>query len=286
MKRPKLITPALLKRWPLPALDGALGKEDRGCVLVVGGSVRVPGAVMLAAIASLRAGAGKLQIATAKSVAPGLAIALPEALVIGLRESRAGELGRGSARAIRKEIDRCDALLIGPGMMDETAAFEIVERSIKGTMIVDAAAIKALRGNSSGKTILTPHAGEMASLCEIERDEVLDDPHRIACDVAARLGAIVALKGAETIIAAPDGTTYRNTAGNLGLGTSGSGDTLSGVIAGLAARGAEPLQATVWGVYVHARAGELLAKKIAPLGFLARELLSEVPAIVASLGKR
>lgn len=101
--------------------------------------------------------------------------------------------------------------------------------------------------------------------------------------MAARLDAVVALKGPETFIAAPDGTTYRNTAGNLGLGTSGSGDTLSGVIAGLAARGADPLQAAVWGVFVHARAGELLARRIAPLGFLARELLAEVPALVASL---
>jgi NAD(P)H-hydrate repair Nnr-like enzyme with NAD(P)H-hydrate dehydratase domain len=126
----------------------------------------------------------------------------------------------------------------------------------------------------------------MASLWGVSRDEVLAAKEKIACEVAAKLGAVVALKGAETIIVAPDGEIYRNTAGNLGLGTSGSGDTLSGVIAGLAARGADALQAAVWGVHVHARAGEVLARRIAPLGYLARELLHEIPPLVAKLSRR
>jgi ADP-dependent NAD(P)H-hydrate dehydratase len=285
----KSITAALLRKWPLPKPDGTLGKEDRGQVLVVGGSTEVPGAVMLAAIASLRAGAGKLQIATARTVAAQLAIAVPEARVIGLKQTARGELARGCSAAIAKELERCDALLIGPGMMDAAAAREIVDRAIKskcGTLVVDAGALNAFRtrrARSKRPMILTPHAGEMASLCGIDRKEVLADPAGVARDVAHRLHAIVALKGAKTFIAAPDGTTYRNTAGNVGLGTSGSGDTLSGVIAGLCARGADPMQAAVWGVFVHARAGEILARKIAPLGYLARDLLAEVPHLLSSM---
>lgn len=299
---PTLITPALLRRWPLPEIDGELGKESRGRVLVVGGSEQVPGGVMLAAIGALRAGAGKIQIATSKGVAPTVAIAVPEARVIGRRHDRAGESARGSERAIRKEVDACDALLVGPGMRAPAAGVALIsqwfklnsdsdgdgDRNSEATLVVDAAPLSAFRRDvrprrEGARLILTPHAGEMASLCGIDRDEVLADPCAIARAVAARLGAVVALKGANTYVAAPDGKTFKNTAGNIGLGTSGSGDTLSGVIAGLCARGADPLQATVWGVYLHARAGDLLARRIGPLGFLARELLTEIPPLLASL---
>jgi NAD(P)H-hydrate repair Nnr-like enzyme with NAD(P)H-hydrate dehydratase domain len=94
----------------------------------------------------------------------------------------------------------------------------------------------------------------------------------------------VILKGAVTHIAAPSGETYRNSqAGNVGLATSGSGDALAGIIAGLAARGADPLQAAVWGVYLHGSAGDRLARRGGPLGYLPRELLAEVPALLAEL---
>ena len=101
------------------------------------------------------------------------------------------------------------------------------------------------------------------------------------------LRAVIALKGAETFITAPGNSkTYCNRTGNVGLATSGSGDTLSGLIVGLAARGASPLQAAVWGVYLHARAGDELAKRMGRLGFLARELLAEVPKLMSELDKR
>jgi NAD(P)H-hydrate repair Nnr-like enzyme with NAD(P)H-hydrate dehydratase domain len=99
------------------------------------------------------------------------------------------------------------------------------------------------------------------------------------------LGAVVGLKGARTHIAAPDGQVFRNETGNVGLATSGSGDTLAGIIAGLAARGATALQATVWGTYLHGRAGDRLARRVGPLGFLARELLAEVPALMAEFDR-
>jgi ADP-dependent NAD(P)H-hydrate dehydratase len=287
-----LITPSLLHRWPLPELDGELGKESRGKVLVVGGSEQIPGGAMLAAIGALRAGAGTLQIATSKGVAPSIAIAVPEARVIGLRHDRAGELAKGGERAIWKEAGECDALLVGPGMVAPGAGVALISHWLgsdsQATLIVDAAPLSAFCSDKrprrkGARVIITPHAGEMASLCGIDRDEVLANPCEIARVVAARLGAVVALKGASTYVVAPNGAAFKNTAGNIGLGTSGSGDTLSGVIAGLCARGADPLQATVWGVYLHARAGDVLARRIGPLGFLARELLSEIPPLLATL---
>ena len=289
-----MITPALLRRWPLPELDGEHGKKERGLVLVVGGSSQIPGAVILAAVGALRAGAGTLQIATSRSVATAVAVAVPEARVIGLRETRAGEIAARGCSELDVDIARCDALLIGPGMRDAAAAVSLVGRCLrqqaKATLVVDAGALAAfarssgLKGPHAARVIVTPHAGEMARLWGVSRDDVAADPRAIARAAAVDLNAIVALKGAHTYVAAPDGATFHNTAGNLGLGTSGSGDTLAGVIAGLCARGADPLQAAVWGVFLHARAGEVLARELGPLGFLARELLMEIPPLLAALG--
>ena len=216
---------------------------------------------------------------------------VPEARVIGLPSTRAGQIAGSAAGKLHAEVDRADAVLIGPGMVDPAGARGMLalhhKRKAKGALVLDAGALTALWARRhhqlNERTVLTPHAGEMAKLCTIDRDEVLARPHALACETAARLGVIVALKGAHTYVAAPDGRCFLNTAGNLGLGTSGSGDTLSGVIAGLCARGAEPLQAAVWGVFLHARAGEVLARKVAPLGFLARELLGEIPALIACM---
>lgn len=289
------ITDALLRKWPLPEPDGARGKEDRGKVLVVGGSEEIPGAVVLAALAALRAGAGTLQIATARSVARAMAIAVPEARVIGLPTDRNGELGRGCARALREELGECSALLIGPGMRDPSAAIELLRRCVGraqgGALVIDAGSLDAFRGRKPlsttyrGGIVATPHAGEMAHLWGVERDQVLAEPLALARQAAAKLRIVLALKGAETFVVAPDGTAFHNTAGNVGLGTSGSGDTLSGVIAGLCARGATPLQAAVWGVYLHAKAGDALARAMGPLGFLARELLAEIPRQMRRLSR-
>jgi hydroxyethylthiazole kinase-like uncharacterized protein yjeF len=287
------IDAALLGEWPLPAVNGELGKVGRGQVLIIGGSVQNPGAVMLAGVSALRAGAGRLQIATAASVAPLVAVNVPEARVLGLRHGAEGELSASSCRALRVELNAMNALLIGPGMMQARAAAALLTArfvaSTDAALIVDAGALavlgKAERALSShrGGAILTPHAGEMARMCGIEREAVLRDPLQIAREAAARHGAIVVLKGASTFIASPDGQAFCNRAGGVGLGTSGSGDVLAGLIAGLCARGTEPLQAAVWGVHLHALAGERLARKPGPLGFLARELSSEVPVLLKNL---
>jgi NAD(P)H-hydrate repair Nnr-like enzyme with NAD(P)H-hydrate dehydratase domain len=134
-----------------------------------------------------------------------------------------------------------------------------------------------------GRAVITPHAGEMASCLKEDKAEITGDPGATARRAADLFRCVVALKGAETVIAAPEGEAYRSRAGNVGLATSGSGDTLGGLIAGLAARGAPPLQAAVWGVYLHARAGDRLARRIGPLGFLARELLGEIPGLMGKL---
>lgn len=286
------VTVDMLRSMPLPYHAEGEDKNQRGRVLVIAGSVEVPGAALLAGIAALRAGAGKLQIATCRSVAPHLAVAVPEALVMGLDETPKGGISAEEAGRLSDRVSGCDAVVIGPGMMDSDAASLLTMRLLdqaKGcsNFVLDAAALLCLRDcraglqRHAGRVVITPHAGEMAALLDIPKSQVHDDPLAVARQAAAMLGVVVAMKGGCTHIVSPQGRAWSCEHGNIGLATSGSGDTLAGIITGLIARGASPVQATLWGVYLHGEAGNRLARTYGPVGFLARELLAEVPAIMA-----
>lgn len=298
------ITPGFLRRWPLPKPDGARGKDGRGDVLVVGGSVEVPGAVILSATAALRVGAGRLAIATARPVAPGVGVVLPEARVIGLGHRASGELSAPGSRPLASEVAQHDAVLVGPGMgRDGIGAAGVVLRAClsmasRRAVVVDAGALDALssllrrpHGHDNDRhnnvrhdmVIATPHAEEMARFIGRGLAAVLRRPLETAREVASAFGIHVVMKGATTYIAPPDGPVLVNRAGSIGLGTSGSGDVLAGAIAGLAARGASPAQAAAWGVYLHAKAGDALASRVGSLGFLAREILDELPGLLHRL---
>lgn len=280
----------------MPQPDEGGDKEERGRVLVVGGAPEMPGAIILAATAALRAGAGKLCICAGRSIAQLVAAAVPEARVVSLPETRAGGIAASAASKIIENAEGSQAVLIGPGMMDEPAIARLMQRVLPGieraTLILDAGALAFLGDDPqglhtlNGRAIITPHAGEMAGMRGVDKSAVTSEPDILAREAADDLRAVVALKGRETRITAPDEKIYSNRAGNVGLATSGSGDTLSGIIAGLAARGAEPLQAAVWGVYLHARAGDRLARRMGHLGFLARELLAEIPRLMSELDRR
>lgn len=262
-------------------------------MLVVGGAPEMPGAIILAATAALRAGAGKLQIATCRSIAQAVAVSVPESRVIALPETKAGAIAPSAAGKILEHANRAQSVLIGPGMVGEDSIARLLKNILSemedATLLLDAGALICVEGDDrclhalKGKVVLTPHAGEMAKMLGREKDEVEHDPLKTARHTARDLRAVIALKGRETFIVGPSGHAYCNHTGNVGLATSGSGDTLSGIIAGLAARGASPLQATAWGVYLHGRAGDHLARRVGRLGFLARELLAEVPTLMSKL---
>jgi hydroxyethylthiazole kinase-like uncharacterized protein yjeF len=289
------IGPDLLRTMPLPAPGG--DKEARGRVLVAGGNRAVPGAVVLAAEAALRAGAGKLQVATGVSTAPGLALRLPEALVQGLPETEAGDLAPAAAEDLAKSAGRTDALLLGPGMMDTNAAMALVQGVLgrldpaeapylaldAGALCGHAALSDALRPHA-GRAVLTPHAGEMATVLDVERAEVEADPLGTGRHAASLLQAVVVMKGEWTAVVSPEGQAWTYPGGGPGLGTSGSGDVLAGIVAGLLARGAPPVEAACWAVWLHGEAGRALSRRIGPLGFLARELAAEVPRLMAGVG--
>ena len=256
---------------------------------MVGGSCGVPGALALSGEAALRVGAGKVRLATVASVAVALGVAFPEAGVLALPEVD-GEIGEvGSALA--EPVGRVDAVVAGPGMMEKDAAARLV-RALAGleapevAVVLDAAAVacagplEALLACWHGRLVLTPHLGEAASLLGRDAEAIRTDPLAAARDAAARFGAAVVLKGEATVVAAPDGGALGYPGGGPGLGTGGSGDVLAGAIGGLLARGLPPLVAAGWGVWLHGEAGRALAERHGPVGFLARELLPELPGLL------
>lgn len=275
---------AWLKARPLPR-PGDGGKEARGAVLVVGGELELVGAVLLAGEAALRAGAGKLQIGAHRAAMAPLIVAMPEARVIAL--DMEGDAA-GAIAQLADNVCRCDALVIGPGMMDDDAGLAAGLLGLAGDqpLVLDAGALDALspRRGPGRPLVMTPHAGEMARLLDWEKSAVEADHLGAARQAAQAYGAVVVMKGAQTHLVAPDGAALLYAGGGPGLGTSGSGDVLSGLIGGLLARGASPMEAAAWGVYLHGEAGVRLATRIGPLGFLAREIAPEAPGILAEFG--
>jgi hydroxyethylthiazole kinase-like uncharacterized protein yjeF len=287
---PTLVTPQVLRRWQLPEPSG--GKNARGSILVIGGSAETLGAVLLAAEAAMRAGAGKLQVATVASRAALAATVLPEALVRGLPETEGGAISAAAADEVRELAEGAGAVLIGPGMTDteETQAFGArLLPHLSGPVALDALALSCVTADEAclhhldGRVVLTPNPTEIAYALHTDDDEIEADPVAAALDLAGRTRAVVGLGGATSWIATPDGQVWQDESGTAGLGVSGSGDVRAGITGGLLARGADPAQAAVWAAFLHGRAGERLASSIGPLGFLARELPAQVPAALAEI---
>jgi hydroxyethylthiazole kinase-like uncharacterized protein yjeF len=266
-----------------PVIDG--DKETKGRVLIVAGSRDVPGAALLAATAAMRAGAGKLRIATVESVAPRLGIAMPEAMVIGVDEGRDGGFAPSSVEAIADQVSEIDAVVAGPGMKNNAAGARLAA-TLLGTetrLALDAALLRSLQSPAKDRAtmpILLPHAGELASLLDCDEQEIEQEPIRCGLHAAERYRAVVLVKGVVSHVVTPDGSAWTYKGGAPGLGVSGSGDVLAGIVGGLLARGAEPLNALLWAVWLHGESGARLARKIGPIGFLAREICGEVPGLL------
>lgn len=278
---------AALKDNPLPPVhDG--GKETKGRILVLAGSRDVPGATLLTATAAMRAGAGKLTIATVESTAVQVAVAMPEAMVVGLAEHRDGGFAGSAVKDIAGLAAESDAIVAGPGMEPGGVCERIADVLLESPaeLALDAAllhSLSPLEKNSlrrPSEPLLLPHAGELASLLDCEVDEVEAEPIRCGHRAAELYSSIVLVKGVTSHVVHPDGRTWTYSGGAPGLGVSGSGDVLAGIVGGLLARGADPLSALLWGVWLHGEAGEALAKKVGPIGFLAREIADEIPALL------
>lgn len=265
----QVLTPELLRSWPLPSADDGDDKHARGTVLVIGGDVSTPGAVLLAGLAALRVGAGRLQVTTTRATAVPLGVALPEAKVTGAPLS---ELGSGP-------LDRVSAVVVGPGLLtpeQATAVLDALLPRLAGVaVVIDALALTAVPTTAPPRAVLTPNADELRQLADSDDEDL----RGLAVRVARQRDAVVATLG---WVAAPDGRCWRNEVGSVALATSGSGDVLAGAVGGLLARGADPSQAACWATYLHSAAGDHLAATLGT-GLLARELLDELPRRLVAL---
>lgn len=284
---------AWLRANPLPQPDEQADKNARGRVVVVGGCLTVPGGVRLTAEAALRAGAGKVQVATIEAAAITLGAFLPEIAVLPLKANGEGEIDASQAR-LDPFIAKADAVVVGPAMgcADQGARLtrSVLAQAGGIGVVVDAAALMALGQNLQAlrrrttPAVLTPHIGEIAAM--LERDATLIEQNREAAvrECAARYGAIVVLKGAVSLVASPDGQVFGYSGGNVGLATGGSGDVMAGIAGALIARGTQPMTAALWSVWLHGEAGRRCAESIGPLGFLASELLAFIPQVMQRAG--
>lgn len=272
-----VITPRVLREWPLPDPQGS--KEARGTVLVAGGARTTPGAVLLAGLAALRAGAGKLQLAVAADSAVPLSIAVPEAKVIGLPDHE---------EQLLEMAGEADVLAIGPGLDRIEDADRLLRELLEvasedAGVVLDAYALGALSKDPSllkdrpQRIVLTPNTTEAGILLD---DEPGDDLAAASYAIADKYQAVVSLYGH---IATPGGKAWREESGDTGLGTSGSGDVRAGIVAGLLGRGADPAQAACWAAFAHSVSGQRLAPRYGRTGFLARELVDEVAYTIATV---
>jgi hydroxyethylthiazole kinase-like uncharacterized protein yjeF len=277
----RTVTPESLREWPLPQPGDS--KHDRGHVAVLGGARRTPGAVLLTGLGALRVGAGVLAMAVPDEVAVPLAVEVPEASVTGWRADSP------DWTVLDDLLEQASAVVVGPGLDDGDIAASLVTYVARfdasWPVLLDAYALGALADADdatalANRLVLTPNREEARRLLP-GTDEPPDDDAEVARCVAQKWHATVSLYNT---IALPDHDVVRHIPGERpGLGTSGSGDVLAGAIAGLLARGADLEQATVWGTYLHCAASDRLTERIGPLGYLARELLDEVPLALSEL---
>ena len=258
-------------------------KGDFGKILLLCGSCGYTGAAALAAMGSLRSGAGLVYLAVPECIYEIAAVKLTEAIVLPL-PSKDGTYSVEAAAALQPMLSKMDAILIGPGIGQSEGALAVLTKVLtqfSGPVVIDADGLnllamhKDLLRRRSGPTVLTPHEGEFLRL----DPDFCGQRLKSATDFAESNGCIVLLKGHETLIT-DSRVCYRNTTGNPGMATGGSGDVLAGVVISLIGQGIQPLQAAAVGAWLHGAAGDLSAGRIGQYGMLPTDLLEDLPRLM------
>jgi hydroxyethylthiazole kinase-like uncharacterized protein yjeF len=280
----------LLPRRPISANKGTFGR-----VLVIAGSVNYIGAAYLACMGAMRVGAGLVTLAIPASLQPVLASKLVETTYLPLPEVDSQVNSIISAKLLKDEIPKYDALLVGCGLGQSEQTADLVKRLFIDNetelppVILDADALNILASEPEwwrhikGSAILTPHPGEMSRLTGMKVDEIQQDRLNVAEKAAEKWNQTVVLKGAYSVIASPDKPSVINPAANPGMASAGTGDVLSGVIAGVLVQNMSPADAASCGVYVHGEAGEYVRKKLGDTGMIASDLLPELPGVIKKI---
>ncbi len=276
----------------LPVRDPRGHKGTHGTVVAVAGSLDYAGAALMAGAAALRAGGGLVMVCVPASLQPHIAGRVPELITRGLPEAAPFEVDAASAAADVSAMD-ADALLIGPGLEPGPGTSRLLQSLLAAggpAAVVDAGALTVLSQvplwwtRLGRPSILTPHPGEFARL---GRDAGLSDESRwdAAVTAAREWGVVVVLKGAHTVIADGEGRGFMAPFEVPALGSGGTGDILAGVIASLVGQGLAPFEAAALGVYLHARAGELVSADLGDAGLMATDLLAVIPRVRQALAE-
>ena len=267
-------------------------KGDYGRVLVIGGSPGLTGAVVLSARAALRCGAGLVTAAVPESLQQSVAARSLEVMTLPLPESRPGYLSMRALPLVEKVLEKTDVYVLGCGASQDPDSREFILALIKAAarpMVIDADALNALAGGLSvlsGRKnpgfVLTPHLGEFSRLINKDAALIKQQRKKLVRDFAGQYGLTLVLKGSHTLVS--DGkTVYENNTGNPGMATAGSGDVLSGMIAGLMAQGLSGYDAAKYAVYLHGLAGDLAVKDKTQICLIASDIIEYLPKAIKTL---
>lgn len=282
-----LTPPSIMDK--LPARPAHANKGTFGKLLNVAGSVSYIGAAILSSKAALRIGTGLVTLASTEYVMGAVAAAMPECVYFPLHQDDLGYIYSANAKMLARAAQSSTAVSVGCGMGNNENTTAIVEALLKAgncPIILDADGINCISDNinvlkdNDRPVILTPHPGEFARLLGMSVSEVQANRIDLARSFAKDNGVVLLLKGMNTVIAAPDGRISLNPTGNNALSKAGCGDVLTGIVAGLAAQGADPYDAAVLGAYIHGKCAEELVKKQNPASVLASEILDSLKFIV------
>ncbi len=284
-----LMTVEIVKEiLPLRPTDSHKGSF--GHVLTIAGSPGMAGAAMLASKSALRVGAGMVFLATPRTVINTLP---PEEVIYRpMPETESGSLSHKAIAQLKEQLETAQAVILGPGLgLTEDTEKIVAEllKDIECPCVIDADGLNALakkpnllEGNN-GDFVLTPHPKELSRLLNCEVSEIQSDRIASAIKAAEKFQCVVVLKGSMSIVANPDREVFINPTGNPGMSTAGAGDVLSGIIGGLLAQGVDAFQAAAAGVYIHGRAGDILAEEIAECGIIAGDIQRTIPFAIESI---
>ena len=276
----ELVAPLIQPREP------GSHKGTYGHLLAVAGSLGKGGAAAMVGRSALLAGAGLVTVGVPVSLTGILESSVLETMTLPLPQAEGGVIAAEALEVVLEALDDKTALAFGPGIGVAPATVELVRglvEKVKVPMVIDADGVNAFAGereklrSDSADIIITPHPGEMARLLGVGIDDVQADRIGVARKVATENGVFVVLKGYRTVVAAPSGAVYVNMSGNPGMATAGSGDVLTGLVAGLVAqRDVPPLEAALVGVYVHGLAGDLAAEFHGEISLTAGDIMAAV----------
>lgn len=270
---------------PVRSKDGHKG--NFGHLLVLAGSTGKCGAAVMAAQAGLRGGAGLVTLACPQSIQPTIAAKVTEVMTAPLTDS-SGKVSRQALADLQQLSEGKQALAIGPGIGQRVDVVDLVRSLIQETslpMIIDADGLNALSDDieilsaqAGHDVVLTPHPGEMSRLTGLSVAEIQSNRFDVARDFAVAHKVVLVLKGARTLVAAPDGSVHVNTSGHAGMASGGMGDVLTGLIGSLLAQGLPAKDAATLGVFLHGLAADRLLEDFGDAGLLATDVIYELPA--------